>query len=320
MRLVAIAAAVSLLAGIARADKPKSVVERDVVDVAPAKGVEIDAVHIDNRLGKVTVKGHDSAGVSIVAVKRAPDDETMDRLKISLVPDPAGPVHINTSLIVVDEGRPVKAGSIRIDLVVYIPRKARIDATTWNDDVTLADLDNGGGVTTNEGDIAVSNCAGEIETHAAQGAQRFSEVFGKLDAEGISGEMDIETVKGDRLGARMHDGTIAARKVRSREVELRTTSGDIDFDGEAVAGGTVYIASYSGDVRMTFRAGSSVRVEALSKRGTIAAVGIETTRKGRRVIGTYGGGRNPAGVKMMTNLGNIDLNVRVGLVDDTAEF
>ncbi len=318
----AVAAAVALLlvgllgdglgAGAAWADK--GVVERDKVDVSPAKGITIDKVAIDNRFGDVTVKGHDSPGITIIAVKRAPDEETLDRLKVSLVPDPAGPVSINTALLATDEARPIAAGSIKIDLLVYVPRSARIDATTWTGAVALQDLDNGAVITTNEGDIEVKNCAGAIETHAAQGTQVFFEIFGDLEAEGISGAMTMKVVKGERLGARMHDGTIVAHNVRAREVNLRTTSGDIDFDGEAVTGGSIHIASYSGNVRVSFRAGASLRVEAFSKRGTIATSGMALTRKGKRAFGSYGGGKNPAGVYMKTNLGNI----RFGLVDEDA--
>ena len=311
MRAVLAMLLVGLAAGAAWADK--GVVERDKVDVSPAKGVTIDKVIIDNRFGKVTVKGHDSPGITIIAHKRAPDEATLDRLKVSLVPDPAGPVSINTALLASEEGRPLSAGSITIDLLVYVPRSARVDATTWTGAVALQDLDNGAAINTNEGDIDVKNCTGDIETHAAQGTQEFVEIFGDLQAEGISGAMIMKVVKGDRLGARMHDGTIAAKQVRAREVALRTTSGDIEFDGEAVNGGSVRIVSHSGNVRVSFRQGTALRVDAFSKRGAIVATGIELQRKGTRAFGSYGGGKDVAGVYMKTNLGNI----QVGLVDES---
>jgi len=298
--------------GSARADAPadgKAVVERDKVDVAPAEGVSIDQVSIDNRFGEVTVIGHDEPGLTIVAVKRAPDEATMDRLKVSLVPDPGGPVSIDTSLLTVEEARPVTAGSIRIDLIVYVPRSSRVAATTWNGAVALEHIDNGAEVTTNEGDVKVKTCSGEIATHVAQGVQEFSEVFGSLDAEGVAGEMRFETIKGDRLGAVMHDGPITAHMVRAREVALRTTSGDIEFDGEPVAGGSVRIASHRGNVHVSFREGTSFRVEAMSRRGSVVARGFELEQRGRRSVGTYGGGGDPAGVFVSTRLGNIELGV-----------
>lgn len=316
-RALLIAALCATAVGVAHAQDGKAVVERDKVDLAPAEGVEINRVAIDNRFGEVSVVGHDAPGVTIVAVKRAPDEATMDRLKVSLVPDPTGPVSIATSLVAIDEARPIAAGSIRIDLLVYVPRSARIAATTWNGAVALESLDRGAEVTTNEGDIRVQSCSGAIETHAALGKQEFFEIFGTLEAEGVAGEMSFQTIKGDRLGAVMHDGPIRARRVRAREVALRTTRGDIELTGEPVAGGIIRIAAHRGDVRVTLDEGASFRVEAVARRGAVAARGVELERRGGRSVGIHGTGRDTAGVFVSTHLGNIAFNVQVGVLHDS---
>ena len=82
---------VTSLARVALADDPPAVVERDVVELAPARGVSIKSIDVDNRLGDVRIEGHDRDNISILAIKRAPDMETIERLKVSLVPDPNGP-------------------------------------------------------------------------------------------------------------------------------------------------------------------------------------------------------------------------------------
>lgn len=318
IRLLMVAALCASAIGTARAQDGKAVVERDKVDLAPADGVEITRVAIDNRFGEVSVIGHDAPGLTIIAVKRAPDDATMDRLKVSLVPDPNGPVAIGTSLLAVEEARPIAAGSIRIDLLVYAPRSARVAATTWNGAVALESLDNGAEVTTNEGDIRVKTVSGDIETHAAQGKQEFREVFGELEAEGLLGEMSFQTVKGARLAAVMHEGPIRARQVRAREVTLRTTHGDIDLVGQPVPGGSVRIAAHRGDVRVTFEEGTAFRVAALARRGTVVASGFEVERRGARAVGHYGGGREPARVSVSTHVGNIAFNLEVGVMGEPA--
>ena len=86
------------------------VVERDVVELSPAKGARIERLEIDNRLGDVRIEGHDRDSISIIAVKRAPDQETVERLKVSLIPDPNGPVSISTALLAGKESRPIAAG------------------------------------------------------------------------------------------------------------------------------------------------------------------------------------------------------------------
>ncbi len=319
MKLLAgIGAAVALAsAGPAWADEPKAVTQRDVVDIEPAEDITIDTVTIDNRLGNVTVKGHDARGVTIRAVKRAPDADTMDRLKVSLVPDPAGPVRIRTSLLPGDEARPVAAGSVRVDLVIYVPRAAFVGATTWNGHVALERLDAGAEVATNKGDIKVKNCSGDIKTHAAQGAQEFVEVLGGVDAEGVAGSMTFQIVKGERLGARIHEGSIDARQIRAKNVKLRATTGDISFDGDIVPGGSYSIVAFRGDVNVSFRKGAAFRVEALAKRGTVeaaSALAARATTNG--LIGTYGGGKSSAGVFVSTNFGD----VKVGFAEEAKTF
>jgi hypothetical protein len=285
------------------------VVERDQVDVAPARGVPLRAVQLDNRYGHVEVRGHDEPGVRMIAVKRAPDERTMDRLKVSLVPDPAGRILIQTALLAADEARPVSAGALRVDLLVFVPRSARVDAVTWKGNIALEKLDRGAEATTNEGDIDVNNCAGEIRTHAAQGAQRFSTVFGELEADGLRGAIVFNLVTGRRLGARLHNGQIVARRVRVHEVDLRTTAGDITFAGTLSPNGTVRIASYRGNVEVTFVRGTGFRLEVASRRGAIETEGLDVVRNSRRVVGTFGGGRRTAGVFVSTHLGD----VKVGL-------
>ena len=108
-----------------------SLVQRDVVEVSPTKGIHIGLVDIDNRLGDVRIEGNDRDSISIMAVKRAPDQETMERLKVLLVPDPNGSISITTALKAGQESRPIRAGSVRIDLVVLAPRQARVRAQVW---------------------------------------------------------------------------------------------------------------------------------------------------------------------------------------------
>src|SRR5262249_13424752 len=51
-------------------------IERDNVDIAPAPGVTIKTIEVDNRLGNVTVIGRDAPGITLSVVKKAPDAET----------------------------------------------------------------------------------------------------------------------------------------------------------------------------------------------------------------------------------------------------
>jgi len=113
------------LAEPATTPAPKGeVVERSRVEVNPA-GHAFTNLTVDNPLGDVRVEGYDGNAVQIETRKHAPDGDTLDRLRVSLVPSADGSVRIST---LVDTGKEVKQvarSAVRIDLVIRAPRKAR---------------------------------------------------------------------------------------------------------------------------------------------------------------------------------------------------
>jgi hypothetical protein len=307
-RLVAMAAGFLAAAAPAAAQHQPpggdAVFERHVVDVSPARGVTIDLVDISNVLGSVRVEGHDQAALTIVAHKRAPDRGTLDRLKVSLVPDPRGPVQIATALLPAAEARPVGAGTVRIDLVVRAPRNARVRAQVWKGTVELEAMDNGGELTTNEGDIAVRNVAGTISTHSTRGRQRFASVFGAVDAQGLYGEMQLELIEGARLMAMLYEGRIVARQIRSRTVSLLTTRGDIVLEASPVRPARYSVASLTGDIFV--RVSGPVSVRARSRDGQVV---LPAVLQPRRAGGAQHGERGPeaqrTGVVLRSRHGDI---------------
>ncbi len=127
--MVAMAFALVLGAGSqAWAKPPAGVFEQDAVDIEAPEGVEIGLVQVDNRLGDVSVRGHDAPGIAIQSFKRAADRETLERLVVSLVPDAKGRVRIRTTLKAGPESGPIAAGSIAVDLVVLVPHEAVVEA------------------------------------------------------------------------------------------------------------------------------------------------------------------------------------------------
>src|SRR5207248_8777024 len=99
-------AVVAVLAGVAHADPDKGVDERARVDVAPA-GAAFKQLVIDNPLGDVRVEGYDGTAIRIETRKHAPDEDTLDRLRVSLVPNPDGTVRITTTADASRESKPV---------------------------------------------------------------------------------------------------------------------------------------------------------------------------------------------------------------------
>lgn len=300
---------VSALSRGAGADPGTAMVQRDLVEVSPAKGVSIQLVDIDNRLGDVRIEGHDRDTISILAVKRAPDQETMERLKVSLVPDPSGPVTIRTSLKAGEEARPIPAGSVRIDLVVLAPRQARVRAQVWKGRLEVKRVDNGAELVTDEGDIDVSQVSGTVTTQSGHGRHTFAQVYGAVDAQAVDGSMDLDLVRGDRLDAVVYMGDVIARRMRVRDVSVRVTRGSARFEGEAVAGGRYAVASYWGNVEVRFSTKAPMRLRARARGGQVTLPARFRRRYGSGLVTGYasGSGRIPVELDLRTRFGMITL-------------
>ncbi len=313
--------ALLLVTAPALADEPEQliegvVIERDTVDIAPAAEVKLQSIDIDNRLGDVKVVGHDGPGVTVSVVKRAPDAETLDRLKVNLTPDPKGSIHISTSLLfnggAGNEARPLANGTVWIEMTVEVPRTARVEVRAWNGKLEVSDLEHGASISGNDADITVSDVAGDVTTSNNSGTQRLSDVKGAVDAGGTTGEMSLDRVTGKSVDARLHDGTITAKRIRSHTVKITSTFGDITFQGEIIAGGSYELRSYKGNVTV-LTGGAAFRVNAYSREGQVDSrlelAGEERPEAGR-LVGTYGPARKkPALLKIRSTAGNVVLGL-----------
>ena len=283
------------------------VFERGVVEVEPG-AAPIGSVVIDNRLGDVRVEGYDGKTVIIDALKRAPDDDTLERLKVSLVPDPSGAVRITTRVSTDPELRRIAAGTIRIDLVVRAPRGAAVEAMVWNGSLVVSGVDNGAQLTANEGDISVSDASGRIVTSSAMGTQRLREIVGEVDARGLYGELALEVVRGRRLAAAMHEGRIVAHKIRSNDVTIHVIRGDVSLTGVPPLRGHWSVVTYHGNIELAMTERAPVRVSARARRGTVdLPAPLHPAREdGSGWIRGHNGEAQAAGnIELAANVGNI---------------
>jgi hypothetical protein len=238
-----------------------NVTERSRLTIEPA-GHAITRLSIDNPLGDVKVEGYDGTAIQIETHKFAPDDDALDRLHISLVPNPDGTVTIRTTADGGKEVRPVARGAGRIDLVIRAPRDARVEAAVGSGTLEVTNMDAGGDLDTGSGPISVRNVQGEVLTHSVSGMTRLAQVFGSVDAQTLSSDVDLDTIGGDRLIASAHHGRIDGRRVRARDVQLTTTEGRIVLEAEAALRGHLVVSSFKGDVDVQLRRHGAVVVRA----------------------------------------------------------
>jgi hypothetical protein len=292
-----------LLPSIAMGDE---LIENDNVGVDPAPGVTIKTIQLDNRLGDVTVVGHDAPGVSLSVRKTAPDEEILDRLKVNLIPDPSGTVMISSAMLVGTEMEPIAEGSARIDIRVEVPRGARVEVKTWNGKMDVRGTQAGAVLAGHDTDITVANVKGLVTTQATRGHQQLSSVLGSVDLDNTFGELDLDDVAGDTLAARVHEGNVTATRIRSANVRIITTFGDIHFRGEVLSGSHVDLRSYKGNV--VVQASGSYQVDAFSRDGSIdtpSDLHDASRDAGGHLVGWYGPHAGQALIAATSALGTI---------------
>jgi hypothetical protein len=247
------------------------VIERARVEVAPS-GHAFTQISIDNPLGDVRVEGYDGTSMQIETRKHAPDEDALDRLRVSLVPNPDGTVRITTTADPSSnrEAPRLPSAAVRIDLIVRAPRNAKVEATVAAGKLEVEAMDAGGELDTASGSITVKNVSGELWTHSVSGPTSLAQVFGSVDAATISADVDLDTISGDKLVASANHGRIAGRRVRSRDIELTTIDGKIVLEAEAALHGRISVASMRGDIDVRLHRHDAVVVRA---RGTKVDLG-----------------------------------------------
>ncbi len=265
----AVTAAMLLVASVAAADPVaapgQGLVEHSRLEVAP-DGRAIKQLTIENPLGDVRIEGYDGQSILIETRKTAPDEDALERLRVSLIPNPDGTVRILTTADGGKELRSLARAAVRIDLIIRAPRDARIDAAVSAGSLDVVNMDAGGELDTASGPISVRNVAGGVSTHSVSGNTSLTQVFGSVDAQTLSSDLDLDTIGGDRLIASADHGKIAGRRVRSRDVELTTTDGKITLEAEASLRGRMMVASLRGDVDVKLRRHGVVTVRARGAR------------------------------------------------------
>ena len=284
----------------------RGVIEHSRVELAPA-GQAFKQLVVDNPLGDVRIEGYDGHGLMIETHKHAPDDDTLERLRVTLVSNPDGTVRIATSADGGPELRKIARSQVQIDLVIHAPRNVRFEAMVSAGKLGVVNMDAGGELDTSSGPIDVVNVQGELLTHSISGATSLAQVFGSVDAQTISSNVDLDSITGDRLVASATKGRIAGRRVLSRDVELTTTDGKIMLETEASLRGHLVVSSLRGDIEIKLRRHGAVRVRA---RGAKVDLGTPIAAQSDGwVQDTFGQGDHPALVELRSRWGSVRLTV-----------
>jgi DUF4097 and DUF4098 domain-containing protein YvlB len=206
------------------------------------------------------------------------------------------------------------------DLRVRVPRQSELDISGVSADVTTSDV---------EGPLQLKTVSGNVKADLYDKSAEIKTISGDVVLRGhgkdagasihvtsISGNVRIDRTAGD-VDASSVSGDLTVRLEPThptRNVRVRTTSGDLGFEGRVAKGGYIDAETVSGDltVRAVPESGLSYEVNTFS--GDITnCMGVESERvskygPGHRLMGSKGpSGSDSVRVRLKTMSGDVEL-------------
>lgn len=209
--------------------------------------------------------------------------------------------------------------SASADLVIRVPRDSELDVSGVSADISVADV---------EGELMAKTVSGHVKADTFGRDSEIKTVSGDVELRGKgkegagnSSETHISTISGsirvDRVGGDVEatsvSGDINLKLEPARSIRLRSTSGNLGFEGKLMKGGSVDAESVSGKltVRASHEGGLDYQVSTFS--GDIRnCMGLEAERvskygPGQRLNGTRGNGSEEARIRLKTMSGDVEL-------------
>jgi hypothetical protein len=260
--------------------------EENEVTFANVPTPDVESITIEQPQGKLVLQGWDKQEVRVVAHKHARDDKALDQLTVDfLMVD--GKIRIRTGVRVDNTVHPLPAADgAGIDLTVSAPRNVNLRAQTWAGDLDVSGFRSGAELSSRGGEVHAWDIDGEVRTAALRGKQRLSAIHGNVEADGTTGDVELDAIDGEVLEARVVDGQIVARRIRSPLVRLFSSSGGVVLMGTTRPGARYEILTRQGDVRLVLQR-APFTVNARAPQGAVKngftlthAVGSPTTLQG----------------------------------------
>jgi DUF4097 and DUF4098 domain-containing protein YvlB len=203
------------------------------------------------------------------------------------------------------------------DLRIRVPRESELDISGVSAEVVTTDVEGALQVKTVSGDVKadVFGRSAEIKTVSGNVVLR-----GKGRGPGFS-DIHITTISGnirvDRTGVDLEatsvSGDMTLRLEPARNVRVRTTSGDLSFEGKLAKGASVDAQTVSGDLTVRAAPEGALDYEVTTFSGDIRnCMGAEAERMskygpGHRLTGTRGTGTDEARIRLKTMSGDVEL-------------
>ena len=263
-------------------------------------------VEISNVEGKVEVSGWDSPEVEV----RAEVGGGVDR--IDTTRDGA-----RVSIKVILPAHTFRSASAALH--IRVPRQSELDISSVSAEVTVSEVEGGlqlktvsGGVKADvfQKNTEIKTVSGDVvlrgrgQWHGPGTGIHVSTISGNIRIDRAGGDLEVTTVSGD----------MAVKLDPSRNVRVRSTSGELTFEGKLLKGGYFDAESVSGDLTVRAVPDGALDYEVSTFSGDIKnCMGGEAERvsrygPGHRLNGTRGAsGADGARIRLKTMSGNVEL-------------
>lgn len=247
-------------------------------------------VYLENVSGDITVSNWDKNEIKITAIKKGRRERDLDDATIHIR-------QINGNIRIITrhdrEFSLFRTGSVSVYYEIIVPAKASVRAKSISGDIEVRKI---GGV------LNAETISGKIRVRVAENDVRCKSTSGDIDLEYINGDAELESISGE-ISIQEIEGSVEAGTVNgdieldafshAEEIEVSSTSGDIDLRGELSPGGIYRLDSFSGDTKVEIPSGSDFEFSAKTYSGSIEC-DFELKMSGRfnpkKVQGTVGKG------------------------------
>ncbi|MBI5805734.1 DUF4097 family beta strand repeat protein [candidate division TA06 bacterium] len=285
--------------------------------VVPAAG--ITAISINQPRSDFEITGAETDQITITAdiqVWAEDRDEAREKLK-SL--DISTETENGVLKIKVDGPPWTKKRRAKVDFTIVMPKNIAAEISSASGEISVQNLLNGCRLNTASGEIEIFGCRGESNLSSASGdievngctetVLKINTASGDIVVNGCSGSLSFQTVSGDasislsgNIQGQTVSGDVDIKADRAGEMKIRSTSGDIQFQGPVAEGSSAVINTVSGDVSVGLGADSSAAIEAATVSGDIdCEMGLKDLRQSNRSLsGNLGSGRGSLNVKTVS--------------------